>query len=160
MNPLNFAACPSCGEVLQQADVFDQRAGFTHVDCACGFRTKPANQAGAQLVEDAEREMYGPIGDAQSLLELYGITNSHAEVTSWAHLAEGCLQRFLRAFEEYQHLVSRHGRPASPWHVLVDDEPGEGPRSGGGKATSGAGAQRKEGVQPPGDSAAVVEVQA
>jgi hypothetical protein len=42
---------------------------------------------------------------------------------------------------------------------LLDDR-GEGPRSGGGKATSGAGAQRKEGVQPPGDSAAVVEVNA
>ena len=27
---------------------------------------------------------------------------------------------------------------------------GEGPRSGGGNATSGAGAKRKEGVQPPG----------
>lgn len=37
---------------------------------------------------------------------------------------------------------------------------GEEPRSGGGKATSGAGAQRKEGVQPPDYSASAMEVQA
>lgn len=30
---------------------------------------------------------------------------------------------------------------------------GEVPRSGGGEATSGAGAKRKEGAQPPGDAA-------
>ncbi len=35
---------------------------------------------------------------------------------------------------------------------------GEGPRGGGGEATSGAGAKRKEGVQPPGDLASSVEV--
>jgi len=158
MNPLNFA-CPSCGNVLQSADVFDQRAGFPHADCACGYRTKPANKVGAQLVEEAEREMYGPIGEAQSLLELYGKADSHAEVTSWAYLAEGCLQRFLRAFEEYQDLVSRHGRAASPWHRSADDASGEGPRSGGGEATSGAGAQRKEGGHPPGELVALAEVQ-
>lgn len=159
MNPLNFAACPSCGNVLQPADVFDQRAGFPHADCACGYRTKPANKAGAQLVEDAEREMYGPIGEAQSLLELYGKASTENEVNSWAYLAEGCLQRFLRAFEEYQDLVSRHGRAASPWHRSADDASGEGPRSGGGEATSGAGAQRKEGGHPPGELVALAEVQ-
>ena len=37
---------------------------------------------------------------------------------------------------------------------------GEGPRSGGGKDTSGAGAQRKEGVQPPGYRAVDAEVRA
>lgn len=37
---------------------------------------------------------------------------------------------------------------------------GEGPRSGGGEATSGAGAKRKEGVQPPGDSTSAMEVSA
>ncbi|HVL44644.1 MAG TPA: hypothetical protein VM407_07430, partial [Acidovorax sp.] len=82
MNPLNFPACPSCGKTLQPADVFDQMAGFPHADCACGYCTKPANRAGAKLVEDAEREMYGPVGDAQSLLELYDKVDSHAEVTS------------------------------------------------------------------------------
>jgi len=141
MNPSNFPACPSCAKTLQPADI-------------------SVNKPGAQLVEDAEREMYGPIAEAQSLLELYGKTDSHAEVTSWACLAEGCLQRFLRAFEEYQDLVSRHGRPASPWHFAAGDVSGEGPRSGGGEATSGAGAERKEGVQPPGDSASEKEVAA
>ena len=37
------------------------------------------------------------------------------------------------------------------WQVL-----GEGPRSGGGEAPSGAGAKRKEGVQPPGDATLAV----
>lgn len=36
---------------------------------------------------------------------------------------------------------------------------GEGPRSGGGVANSGAGAKRKEGVQPPGELVALAEVQ-
>ncbi|KOC30475.1 hypothetical protein GL58_21485 [Comamonas testosteroni] len=36
-------------------------------------------------------------------------------------------------------------------HRVADDKKGEGPRSGGGDALSGAGAKRKEGVQPPGD---------
>ena len=43
-------------------------------------------------------------------------------------------------------------------HFLGDK--GEGPRSGGGGATSGAGAQRKEGVQPPDDSTSAMEVSA
>lgn len=33
--------------------------------------------------------------------------------------------------------------------ILKDKDLGEGPRSGGGNALSGAGAKRKEGVQPP-----------
>lgn len=44
--------------------------------------------------------------------------------------------------------------------VHADQLAGEGPRSGGGAGTSGAGAKRKEGVQPPGDVATAVEVQA
>lgn len=37
------------------------------------------------------------------------------------------------------------------------DNQGEVPRSGGGKATSGAGAKRKEGVQPPGKPVVAVK---
>lgn len=40
--------------------------------------------------------------------------------------------------------------------AVADWQAGEGPRSGGGAAASGAGAQRKEGVQPPGDSALTI----
>lgn len=43
--------------------------------------------------------------------------------------------------------------------AAADWQTGEGPRSGGGKATSGAGAQRKEGVQPPGELVTPAEVQ-
>lgn len=160
MQPTNSQSCPACGNPLFPADVFDQRAGFLHADCACGYRTKPATKAGAQLVKDAEREICGPIADAESLLELYGKTESHAEVVSWAHLAHGCLKRFLLAFEDYQHLVSIHGYPASTRRFAAGDELGEGPRSGGGEATSGAGAQRKEGGQPPVELLATTEVQA
>lgn len=43
--------------------------------------------------------------------------------------------------------------------AVADWQAGQGPRSGGGAATSGAGAQRKEGVQPPGELVALAEVQ-
>lgn len=57
-----------------------------------------------------------------------------------------------RSIEKAMEPISVHVRG------LVESR-GEGPRSGGGAATSGAGAQRKEGVQPPGDLPAAVEVQ-
>lgn len=57
-----------------------------------------------------------------------------------------------RSIEKAMDPISVHVR------CLVDST-GEGPRSGGGAATSGAGAQRKEGVQPPGELVALAEVQ-
>ena len=50
-------------------------------------------------------------------------------------------------------LVASLGELAA--RAVADWQAGEGPRSGGGAATSGAGAQRKGGVQPPGDSTSV-----
>lgn len=75
----------------------------------------------AQAVEQAERDMYGPVGEAQALLELYrSMPGDHAADASWSLLAHGALERFLQAFEHYQGLVSLHGRPAT---FLPDSKP-------------------------------------
>lgn len=150
MQPTNSEICPSCGNPLLLADVFDQQAGFGHADCACGYHTKPTIKAGVRPVEDAERAVHGLIGEGYSLLDFYGSASTKPELHSWAFLAEACLQRLLQGFDEYLTLVSQHGRPAFHACNLVAEHSGVGPRSGGGIATSGAGAERKEGVQPPG----------
>lgn len=62
------------------------------------------------------------------------------------------VERWLRNVGLVASLGELAVRAAADWQT------GEGPRSGGGAVTSGAGAQRKEGVQPPGDLASVVEV--
>lgn len=64
----------------------------------------------ALLVEEAERQVYGSVGEALSLLDLYVKASTESEVTSWAYLAEGCLQRFVSTFEAYQELAAKHGR--------------------------------------------------
>lgn len=53
------------------------------------------------------------------------------------------VERWLRNVGRVASLGELAVRAAADWQV------GEGPRSGGGAATSGAGAKRKEGVQPP-----------
>ncbi len=73
-----------------------------------------------------------------------------AEKSEEARVAE----RWLRRVGLVGCLSQIASRAAADWHA------GEGPQSGGGAATSGAGAKRKEGVQPPGDSASQKEVAA
>jgi len=63
------------------------------------------------------------------------------------------VERWLRNVGLVASLGGLAVRAATDWLA------GEGPRSGGGAATSGAGAQRKEGVQPPGELVALAEVQ-
>lgn len=53
------------------------------------------------------------------------------------------VERWLRNVGRVASLGELALRAAADWQA------GEGPRSGGGEATSGAGAKRKEGVQPP-----------
>lgn len=63
------------------------------------------------------------------------------------------VERWLRNFGLVASMGELAVRAAADWQA------GEGPRSGGGTATSGAGAQRKEGVQPPVELVALGEVQ-
>jgi len=71
-------------------------------------------KSNAQAVQQAERDMYGPVGEAQALLELYrSMPGDHAADASWSLLAHGALERFVQAFEHYQGLISLHGRPAT-----------------------------------------------
>lgn len=68
------------------------------------------DKSNREAVEKAERDMYGPMAEAHSLISLYVHTE---DMESWSVVAHGCLERFARAFEEYQHLVSKHGRQAT-----------------------------------------------
>lgn len=61
--------------------------------------------------------------------------------------------RWLRNIGLFASLGELAARAGADWQA------GEGPRSGGGAATSGAGAERKEGVQPPGELLDLAEVQ-
>ena len=67
-------------------------------------------KSNAQAVQQAERDMQGPMAEAASLVSLYRYTE---DVDSWSVLAHGCLERFVKAVEEYEHLVIKHGRPAN-----------------------------------------------
>ena len=70
-----------------------------------------------------------------------------ADSSADARIAE----RWLRRIGQYASLACVVVR------THIDRHAGEGPHGGGGAATSGAGAKRKEGVQPPGDTARAAE---
>ncbi|MFY3383674.1 hypothetical protein [Paracidovorax sp. MALMAid1276] len=175
MNPMNFPACPSCGKALQSADVFDQRAGFPHADCVCGYRTKPAKEAQSHApsiqslsANSANRDFVAGQAlwsEAQAKVSKFDLAESAEMLSESAALllriAMTDASDEARIVQGWLWNMGLAGGLAKLAVRAVDDwQAGEGPRSGGGAATSGAGAQRKEGVQPPGDLAAVVGARA
>lgn len=83
------------------------------------------------------------MGESAALLLRVAAADSSAD----ARIAE----RWLRRIGQYASLACVVVRTHTDRHA------GEGPHGGGGAATSGAGAKRKEGVQPPGDTARAAE---
>lgn len=175
MQSTNSTSCPSCGTPLEPADFFDQQAGFPHANCACGYRTKLATEAhlrapGAQalsatsvsqdfaaaqalwLEAQAKVSKFDLVESAETLCESAALLLriATADASAEARIAE----RWLGNMGLVGGLTKQAARAVADWQA------GEGPRSGGGAATSGAGAQRKEGVQPPGDSASVMGARA
>lgn len=65
-------------------------------------------------VFEAERKVYGPISEAQSLLSMY---SQCSDDTSAAILATAILERFIDAFEDYQTELRTHGHPGSAERV-------------------------------------------
>lgn len=61
----------------------------------------------------AEREVYGPISEAQSLMEIY---RNVQDMDAFACLARGTLERFVDAFEAYHSELVKHGRAPNPSH--------------------------------------------
>ena len=66
-----------------------------------------------EAVLAAERGVYGPVAEAQSLMELYRTIEGPAAESAFACLSSGVLERLVDAFEAYQSMVSRHGRPST-----------------------------------------------
>lgn len=160
MNPSKFAACPSCGKALEQADVFDQIAGFPHADCGCGYKTTTAITVEDQLAK-TEWQAVQAVSDLnrvvlEARLWMSAINQSN-DPPDWVYPVGLQIERIVEAVHKVEGLVNEVAQSVAP---LIDKPLGEGPRSGGGEATSGAGAQRKEGVQPPDDSTSVMEVSA
>lgn len=63
-------------------------------------------------VEAAQRAVYGPVAEAQSLLELFETVDGVAQSEAFACLARGVMERFVEAFGEYEHQLAKHGRPS------------------------------------------------
>lgn len=171
MQSFNSPPCPSCGKPLQPADFFDQQAGFTHADCVCGYCTKPAAEGqlcavGAQALLPTSMTKDFAAGQAiwlevQAKVSKFDFSESAGSLCESAALlmriAAADASPEARTVERWlgnMGLVGGLTRLAA--RTVADWQAGEGPRSGGGAATSGAGAQRKEGVQPPGDSASAM----
>lgn len=58
----------------------------------------------------AQRAVYGPVAEAQSLLELFETVDGVAQSEAFACLARGVMDRFVEAFGEYEHQLAKHGR--------------------------------------------------
>jgi hypothetical protein len=66
------------------------------------------NKSSRAIVAEAERALFGPIAEAQSLLELY---KGSPDPEAWCCLASSTLERLLEHFDNYHHLLLKHGRP-------------------------------------------------
>lgn len=64
----------------------------------------------AQTVEEAKKEIWGPIGELQSLLGLYRLVDD-GDLVSWSLLAHGSIERMLAAFEMFEQLLREQGHP-------------------------------------------------
>lgn len=73
-------------------------------------------------VEIAWREIYGPVAEAQSLIELYRTLDDEV---SWACLARGVLARLCEAVENVSTLENRHGRLSLDERVAARTAVGE-----------------------------------
>lgn len=60
----------------------------------------------------AQRAVYGPVAEAQSLIELFETVEGVAQFEAFACLSRGVMERFVEAFGEYEHQLAKHGRPS------------------------------------------------
>jgi len=63
---------------------------------------------GRALVAAAERNVFGALAEAQSLIEIY---KSNVDEAAFACLSCSVLERLSEAFDEYHHQLLKHGRP-------------------------------------------------
>ena len=76
---------------------------------------------------EAEREIHGPLAEAQALIEIW--RSSNPDEASFCCLAVSTLSRLCDRFDTDQHLLLKHGRPAfaeTDYGVLgdpVEDQP-------------------------------------
>jgi len=63
---------------------------------------------GRALVAAAERNVFGVLPEMQSLIAIY---RGDPDAEAYSCLAANAMERFSDAFDEYHHLVVKHGRP-------------------------------------------------
>lgn len=63
-----------------------------------------------EAVVETQRLVYGPVAEAQALIELYRTANDGESI---ATLALSILERLLEAFHNYEHQLAIAGRPSA-----------------------------------------------
>lgn len=64
---------------------------------------------GDKLVDEAWKNLFGPLAEVQSLISMYGTVPDHCMV-SWGCLAEGAMSRLVDCIEAVETMQSRYGR--------------------------------------------------
>lgn len=140
--------------------VYERDGRLVTYFCCCVKRVCPPNDLSGVMAEGAEHwaAAQRAVADIGLTEAIDGVGIGAALLLRVAAADESADARIAERWLRNMGLVGGLSKQAAC--AVADWQAGEGPRSGGGAATSGAGAQRKEGVQPPGDSASVMGARA